>query len=65
MEDLKYCDPLNVYINNSTLKPECIPGTLIPPQGYSQVIPEVLVKPKPNWIKYALLGVAAYVLLKK
>ena len=63
--ELENCDPKSVFLNLTTGQLECIPGTIIPPQGYSQILPEATVKPKNWWVKYALLGVAAYYLLKK
>ena len=62
---IENCDPLNRYLNLTTFKEECLPGVIIPPPGYTQLLPEVPVKPKINWINYALIGIAAYYILKK
>jgi len=63
--ELKNCDPLNRYLNLTTGKEECLPGVIISPPGYTQLLPEVPVKPKSNWINYALIGIAAYYIFKK
>lgn len=65
MDNIENCNPLNIFINNATGLPECLPGVNVAPDGYSQPIPEVTVRPKNWWIKYAVLGVAAYMLIKR
>jgi len=63
--DIDNCNPLNIYLNLDTNKIECLPGVLIPPAGYSQILPEATVRPKNWWVKYALIAAAALILLKK
>jgi hypothetical protein len=65
MDSIENCDPLNLFVNNATGQLECLPGTIVAPDGYSQLIPEVTVRPKNWWVKYALIGIAAYYLVKK
>jgi len=63
--DIENCDPKSVFLNLTTGGIECLPGVLIPPAGYSQLAPEVTVKPKPQYWKYALGVLAIYYLIKK
>ena len=46
--ELENCDPKYIYLNLTTGDLECFPGELIPRDGYSQLGPEVTVKPKPK-----------------
>lgn len=65
MDNIDNCDPKNIFLNMNTGKLECLPGVLIPPTGYSQLLPEVDVKPKNWWVKYALMAAAAWYLIKR
>lgn len=65
MDNIETCDPKNLFLNMETGQLECLPGVLIPPQGYSQLLPETKVRPKNWWLKYVLLGIAAYYVMKR
>jgi hypothetical protein len=63
--DLDNCDEKNIFLNLTTGDLECLPGVLIPPTGYSQLVPTTDVRPKPKYWKWALLAVGLYAVLKK
>jgi len=65
MDSIETCDPKNVFLNMATGQLECLPGVLIPPAGYSQLAPEVTVRPKNWWVKYVLAAAALYYATKK
>lgn len=63
--DIQNCDPLNIFMNVNTGQLECLPGVLIPPPGYTQLIPAVDVSPKNNNWKYVMAVIIALMILKK
>jgi hypothetical protein len=65
MDDIENCDPKNIYLNMTTGELECLPGVNVAPQGYSQILPEVTVRQKNWWVKYVVIAIATYYLVKK
>ncbi|MAB65354.1 MAG: hypothetical protein CL662_00795 [Bacteroidetes bacterium] len=61
------CDELNIYLNNQTGNLECLPGVLVPPAGYTTLLPEVPVTPKKFKFPFKLLlaGLALYLVTRK
>ena len=59
------CDDKNIFLNLTTGELECLPGVLIPPTGYSQLVPTTDVRPKKRYWKFILIALAGYYLLKK
>tara|TARA_R100001591_G_scaffold118462_1_gene141441 strand:- start:7304 stop:7612 length:309 start_codon:yes stop_codon:yes gene_type:complete len=64
---VKDCDELNIYLNTQTGNLECLPGRLVPPPGYTTLLPEVPVTPKKFKfsIKLLLAGLALYFITRK
>lgn len=64
---VKDCDELNIYLNTQTGNLECLPGRLVPPPGYTTLLPEVPVTPKKFKfsIKLLLAGLALYLITRK
>ena len=64
---VKDCNELNIYLNTQTGNLECLPGRLVPPPGYTTLLPEVPVSPKKSKlpIKLLLAGLALYLVTRK
>ncbi len=62
--DIQDCNELNIFLNLSTNQLECLPGVLVAPPGYSQLLPATDVKPKFKY-KWLLILLGVYVLAKK
>lgn len=59
------CKDIYLYINNSTGQLECLPGEVLPPPGYSQILDTVPVSPKKNYKPLLLLAIGALLLMSK